>query len=128
MKYDYIGAPWFIEREFWFTKFNFPENLRGTSVVGNGGFSLRSKKLLETSSRLADEGVFKAYQPEDTVLCVYNRKEMEDEGIKFAPSEVAEKFSIEGREHTYENQFGFHGFKWTDISKWKKENTKRGIE
>jgi hypothetical protein len=128
LRYDYVGAPWFAKEEYWFERFNFPEELRNTYVVGNGGFSLRSKKFLETSSRLADQGIFETYHPEDLVMCVHHRKEMQDAGIVFALPEVAEKFSIEGHNHTYDAQFGFHGLKWTDISKWIKQNPKWGIE
>ncbi|NVN96822.1 hypothetical protein HXX01_01070 [Candidatus Nomurabacteria bacterium] len=124
LNYDYIGAPWFVHDEFWFTKFLFPRDLLDKTVVGNGGFCLRSKKFLEVSSRLADEGVFDKYHPEDVALCVWNKDKMEKEGIRFAPNDIAEKFSIEGGDHIYRNQFGFHGFKWTDISLWIKENPK----
>jgi hypothetical protein len=128
MEYDYVGAPWFVKEEYWFERFKFPEELRNTYVVGNGGFSLRSRKLLETSSNFADLGVFKTYQPEDLAMCVYHRREMEETGIKFAPKEVAERFSIEGRNHVYDKQFGFHGLKWTNISEWISKNPKWGIE
>jgi hypothetical protein len=128
LNYDYIGPPWFVHDEFWFKKFNFPRNLFNTIVVGNGGFSLRSKKFLETSSRLANEGAFDKYHQEDLVMCVWQRKLMEDAGILFAPTEIAEKFGIEGEDHTYSNQFGFHGLKWTDISKWIEENPKWNIK
>ena len=54
LKYDYIGAPWLVAD--WSVKnFNFPVSLFGKTVVGNGGFSLRSKKFLETSARLVQE-------------------------------------------------------------------------
>ncbi len=122
LQYDYIGAPWIIQDEFWFELFDFPRRLAGQTVVGNGGFSLRSRRFLETSSRLAAGGAFKKYQPEDLVLCVWDRDKVEAAGMRFAPPEVAEKFSIEGQDHVYDKQFGFHGFKWTDISKWIKEN------
>ena len=128
LKYDYIGAPLIAHSDYWFTVFKFPEELRDTKVVGNGGFSLRSKKFLEASSRLADQGVFKEYQPEDIVMCVHHRKDMEREGVKFASPEVAEKFAIEGRRYVYDKQFGFHGLSWTDISKWIEENPKWGIK
>ncbi len=127
LKYDYIGAPWIINQEFWFTEFNFPRELLNTTVVGNGGFCIRSKKFLKISSRLADQGVFEQYQPEDSVMCVHHKKEMEDAGVVFAPAEVAERFSIEGDGHVYDKQFGFHGFRWTDISKWVDENPRWGI-
>ena len=42
----------------------------------------------------------------------------DEEGIKIAPAELAAKFSIEGDDDEYDNQFGFHGFSWTNIDKW----------
>ena len=58
LKYDYIGAPWLVDN--WSVeKFDFPKELMGKLVVGNGGFSLRSKKFLTTCSQLAKEGAFK---------------------------------------------------------------------
>ena len=128
LKYDYIGAPWFVNDEFWFKKYIFPRELQGKIVVGNGGFSLRSKKYLEISNRLFANSTFDKYHPEDLVMCVWNRKAVEDLGIKFAPIDIAERFSIEGGDHKYNKQFGFHGLKWTDISKWIKENPKWKIE
>jgi len=122
LNYDYIGAPWFVHEEFWFKKFNFPKELLDTLVVGNGGFSLRSKKFLKISSDLFNDGYFKTYHPEDLVMCVWNRKLVENNGIKFAPPEIAEKFSIEGEDHIYDKQFGFHGYSWTNIDKWINEN------
>lgn len=108
--------------------FDFPEKLLGTWVVGNGGFCLRSKKFLETSSRLAQEGAFKKYHPEDVVMCVWDRDKLENEGIKFAPIDIAKQFSIEGDDVIYDKQFGFHGFKWTNIQKWIDENPKWNIK
>lgn len=92
LQYDYIGAPW-----------GFEDGLN----VGNGGFSLRSKRILEEVDKIAKE-----YHPEDVVFCRICRKELEDQGIKYAPVELAAKFSIE-RNYKYqesEGRFGFHGF------------------
>ena len=135
LQYDYIGAPWFIYEEFWFELFDLPRELFDTLVVGNGGFSLRSKKFLEKSAELANKNIFKKYHPEDLMLCVWNRKEMEEVGIKFAPADVAARFSVEGdyrdllnaKLAPYDKQFGFHGLKWTDISKWIEQNPQYGI-
>ncbi|MFA7309068.1 MAG: DUF5672 family protein [Patescibacteria group bacterium] len=127
LKYDYIGAPWLVAD--WATKnFDFPEELLGTWIVGNGGFSLRSKKFLETSSRLAKEGAFKKYHPEDVVMCVWDRDKLEKEGIKFAPVDIAKQFSIEGDDDVYDKQFGFHSLKWTNIQKWIDDNSKWTIK
>jgi len=97
LQYDYIGAPW-----EWYT-----DGLQ----VGNGGFSLRSKRLMEI---VATDPVFdRNYHPEDHVICRTYRKYLEEKyQIKFAPIEVARKFSIEGHNHwnkRHDNQFGFHG-------------------
>lgn len=93
LNYDYIGAPW-------------PQLKH---LIGNGGFSLRSKKLLELTQRMD----LKASNPqstssnEDVLICQTYRKELEDAGIKFAPYEVAKHFSVENEE--YIGQLGWHG-------------------
>ncbi len=89
LEYDYIGAPWPPQTHY--TK-------EGTEVrVGNGGFSFRSKKLLEAPTKLGFTFTDKetGFWHEDGFLCVHYRKELEDYGIKFAPVEVAARFSTE---------------------------------
>jgi hypothetical protein len=89
LKYDYIGAV-------------FP--CRKKEIQGNGGFSLRSIKLIKYLSTLPKE--IKSPYMEDYSICIYNRKFLESLGFKFAPLELAKKFSVEGRPIT--NQFGHH--------------------
>lgn len=96
--YDYIGAPWWHE----------------SRSVGNGGFSLRSKKFLEIGSELE----LATYHPEDDILCRQQWSYMISRGIMYAPESVAKNFSIEycgkyGRKWT--GEFGFHDLR-TDIS------------
>jgi hypothetical protein len=94
--YDYIGAPWPLY-------IGWPKE---GEQVGNGGFSLRSKKFLESSSRLP-----RTMSNEDTYLVCKNRKILESDGIKIAPVEVARKFAIEfplDDQHNINNCFGFH--------------------
>jgi hypothetical protein len=91
LNYDYIGAPWYVNK---FTK-NF--------LVGNGGFSLRSKKYLQTTAQLHYDGKLE----EDIFCCRENKKWMIEQNIKFAPHELAYMFSVEN--YKYTNQFGFHG-------------------
>lgn len=96
-KYDYIGAPW-----------------KQTKVigqkVGNGGFSLRSKKFLEFSSKFAS-----SYgEPEDNFLCLSKYYEATDYGCSFAPLDIASVFSYEYPHDLLGNfdprkHFGFHG-------------------
>ena len=92
--YDYIGASWpWIE-----------DNMS----VGNGGFSLRSKKLLRAMS--AESFSFDPDINEDVLICRVNRQMLErDFGIIFAPREIAERFSYE-KSLPSGPTFGFHGF------------------
>src|SRR3989344_1181308 len=83
-----------------FLDFDYPEELRGQLVVGNGGFCIRSKKFLGVSSMLYNDGYIKRFHPEDIALSVWYRQIFENKGIKFAPTELAKKFSIEGGEYT----------------------------
>lgn len=94
--YDYIGSPWPLY-------IGWPEEGK---QVGNGGFSLRSKKLLEYSKTLVNHTT----ENEDTYL-LNDRKALRDAGIKIAPLEIARKFSVENHldsDHNIENCFGFH--------------------
>lgn len=91
LEYDYIGAPW--------PQFAAPFN------VGNGGFSLRSRRLMEAlrDPRLTLHG------PEDVCICRTNRALLEDHyGLRFAPFEVAARFAYE-RGPLPSATFGFHG-------------------
>ncbi|OGN09323.1 MAG: hypothetical protein A3C61_01565 [Candidatus Yanofskybacteria bacterium RIFCSPHIGHO2_02_FULL_39_10] len=115
LKYDYIGAPWHKDGHF---------------IVGNGGFSLRSKKLLEILQK-DDSLQIPADEPEDTFICQEKREHLESKGIKFAPVDLARQFALEANEKDgveWTNQFGFHGLKWTDISKWLKEHPEYKID
>lgn len=91
LQYDYIGAPW------WFMHSN---------NVGNGGFSLRSKAMLNACKIITD------CHPEDGMIREH-RQELEAMGIKFAPEEIAARFSWEhnGKYEVYKGSFGFHGTK-----------------
>jgi hypothetical protein len=90
LQYDYIGAVW-------------PHH--PDTPVGNGGFSLRSVKLLEA---LESPKITKRH-PEDFCICVDNRELLESEfGIQFAPTHIAEQFAVERSE--WHPAFGFHGF------------------
>ncbi|KND47694.1 MAG: hypothetical protein AB201_02030 [Parcubacteria bacterium C7867-006] len=120
LDYDYIGSPWIV-KDWSIYDFGFPENLRNTRIVGNGGFCIRSRKFLEVSSRMYLSGVFKTYHPEDIALCVWYRDLLTSEGIRFAPVELARRFALEGDDDIYDKQFGFHGL-YTNLDKWMEEN------
>lgn len=104
LEYDYIGAPWTPKTHF--TK-------EGKEVrVGNGGFSLRSRKLLtafvDLNLRFTDNGT--GYWHEDGNICVYYRKVLEDYGIKFAPVKLAARFSTEIKVSETVESFGGHKY------------------
>ena len=94
LNYDYIGAPWWYD---------------DGKNVGNGGFSLRSKKLLEACQKEN----FDNNTIEDNAICRENRELLEKKyKIRFAPESVAERFSFEPnrlRPHFRNDTFGFHG-------------------
>jgi hypothetical protein len=93
MNYDYIGARW-----HWF-----PEGKR----VGNGGFSLRSKRLLEITS--ADSFPLLENIPEDAQICIAQHDYLVNNfQIRFAPENVAAQFSYERDQPNFPT-FGFHG-------------------
>src|SRR3990167_5601215 len=103
-KYDYVGAPWPSKTHF--TK-------DGVEVrVGNGGFSFRSRKLLRIPAILGLEFTDMAtgFWHEDGFLCVHYRKELEKYGIKFAPVELAARFSTELTVPETVKSFGGHKY------------------
>lgn len=98
-QYDYIGATW------------------DDGVVGNGGFSLRSKKLYNMLKELGTDLKYfyedfdtsivdrqywhsvtesgEKIVPEDVVICRIYKNMLEKNGIKFAPHSISDRFSIE---------------------------------
>jgi hypothetical protein len=124
LKYDYIGAPWNMQ-QWLIDKFDLPQEALGKTIVGNGGFCLRSKKFISLCAELAREGKFARYNPEDLAVCVIYRRLFDEKEIQFAPPELARQFSFEGEgldKEGWDGQFGFHGFRWTNISKWEKDH------
>ena len=94
LKYDYIGAPWWKEN-----------SSQDIGNVGNGGFSIRSTKLLKLIAELYDneEG------EEDIIICQTMLPKLKS--CSFAPTSLAKRFSWEGNNNdylTYEGSFGFH--------------------
>lgn len=91
LDWDYLGAP-----------------LRDAAVdraVGNGGFSLRSKRLL----RALQDPEMVLHHPEDICICHTNRDRLERQhDIRIAPLPVAQRFAYE-RTAPNGPTFGFHG-------------------
>lgn len=95
LKYDYIGAPW-------------PDKILFPGVpkrfnVGNGGFSIRSKKLQDF---LKNDQNLTMHRAEDVVICQLNRAYLEAKGFTFAPFDLAKRFSWECLEQS--PAFGVH--------------------
>jgi hypothetical protein len=90
LEWDYIGAPW-----------GYGDGMD----VGNGGFSLRSRRLMDAGK----DPEIKECEPEDERICRTYRPYLEARyGIRFAPLELARRFSVEHVESAYPT-FGFHG-------------------
>ena len=109
LEFDYIGAPWS-------NKIQLNPNLvlhLEKNTVGNGGFSLRSHKLAETTAKINFTSLKFPLKSEDIIICYYLYKEMLNNGIRFAPPELAAQFSMENVNHLYgqdvNSVFGFHG-------------------
>jgi hypothetical protein len=108
LEYDYIGAPWPIPQD----DFSYRDKNGELIRVGNGGASLRSKKLLDLPVDLDLEWkAFYGYYNEDGYICVNYRHIYEENGLKYAPLDVAKYFSHESDIPETEGitPFGFHG-------------------
>ncbi len=90
LSFDYIGAPW--------------NHIAEPFSVGNGGFSLRSLRLLQA---LQSPAVVPNH-PEDVCICVTHRVALEAMGLRFAPTELARRFAVED-DPLSPRVFGFHG-------------------
>jgi hypothetical protein len=90
LKFDYIGAP--------------IAGADQTPFVGNGGFSLRSRKLLDAVTQIT----LRPGEAEDRAISVTHRERLErDFGVAFAPVNFAKRFSHETIDPSGAT-FGFH--------------------
>jgi len=114
LKFDYIGAPWEYSETAYMDPFGNHQR------VGNGGFSLRSLKLLKVPNDFevpweVNTGDFYKHMnaglySEDGNICVHNRHIYESAGCSFAPLEIALSFSKEKQVTEFDGRltFGFH--------------------
>ena len=106
LEYDYAGAPWPIVENNYLTD-------GGDRVrVGNGGFSLRSKKILDAPKNLGLQlEERQGFYNEDGNCTIYHRDKMLNYGIKYMPLEEACIFAHENdvpeNVHIKET-FGYH--------------------
>lgn len=102
-QWDYIGAPW-------------PKTLHfvdDKTRVGNGGVSLRSKKLLVEVAKHGDINMH-----EDHFICQYLRDSLAQKNIKIAPLDTAKYFAFElecddCKVNPETECFAFHGKTYT---------------
>jgi hypothetical protein len=114
--FDYIGAPWPRKKDAYIDPFGKQQR------VGNGGFSLRSRKLLEVPRKYnieweVNQGNFFKHMNADSLaedgnICVHNRHIYELANCTFAPLEVAMTFSRELPIDEFDGRktFGFHRY------------------
>jgi len=110
LKYDYIGASWKVRRSSARWKGLSDVIDENKMVVGNGGFSIRSRRLLEflgTDKYILDQLTNDDYLNQDMFICRKNRRYIMNNGFTFAPTDLANKFSAE--RIPYSGQFGWHG-------------------
>jgi hypothetical protein len=95
LDYDYVGACW-------------PAHWHTPHAVGNGGFSLRSRKLLNMIKHM---GIQASDRHEDYHICLDHRHALEQSGCVWAPAALADQFSIENNTQSewLGKSFGFHG-------------------
>ena len=88
---DYIGAKWFWQ----------PEGRR----VGNGGFSLRSRRLIDA---LQDPRIVLRENEDLTIGATFRPLLEAEHGIRFADEAMADRFAFEAA-YPIAKPFGFHG-------------------
>ena len=116
LEWDYIGAAWPFRNDAFIDPFG------NHHRVGNGGFTLRSRKVLEVPQIEnipfeVNQGTFYKHMNagaynEDGNICVHNRHLFKKHGVKYAPVEVAVRFSQElpVPESKGIKPFGFHRY------------------
>jgi hypothetical protein len=97
LDYDYVGASFFGGS---------PDGYN----VGNGGFSLRSKRLMQCLADNREAYPLGYSRPEDFIICREHRRQLEAFGFKWAPENVANVFAFDTRKPSPDSRhFGFHG-------------------
>lgn len=108
-KWDYVGAPWAGDDD-WITR----RLLETSNIVGNGGFSLRSREICHEAARLWKAGwrhLPDCYLTQEDIF--YTRflprwSSGYRAGVHLAPPDVAARFSVERTALPDNLPFGFH--------------------
>lgn len=99
--YDYIGAPW---------NKNGMMVWKRTNRIGNGGFSLRSKKFMKFVQEDMQKNPLKYLPEPEDVIC---SRILETYNFKYPSVELAARFSLEDPQEdvpfNVHESFGFHG-------------------
>lgn len=109
LQYDYIGAPWFKYEQrrdgiTGLTHIDFDK----PAIGGNGGFSLRSRRLAWHLCDIAKPHDIR----EDVFICRTMLPQLQSQGFKIAPYDVSIRFSFECyRDAVDQRHFGFHAFR-----------------
>jgi hypothetical protein len=113
LDYDYIGSPWPLPTN----DYAYRDSNGEISRVGNS-VSIRSMRLMKypVEHNLKWEKVYDDVYNEDVFLCCTHKNEMERDGLKWAPLEVAVRFA---REHALPENKGIEPFAF---HKWRGEN------
>lgn len=109
LNYDFVGAPWPNDQSW----IDCQQYKNYVNRIGNGGFSLRSRKFLELSANFSHCEGF----GEDVFLNCVNYGYMLSNGVKYPSVDIASKFSYENNLNNWQEReeldinkhFGFHG-------------------
>lgn len=114
LQYDYIGSPWPLPKDE--VRYR---DARGNVVRVGNGVSLRSKRLLDFPGKagIPWEKTGSGDYNEDCFLCCKHKLFLEENGMRFAPLEVAVHF---GREHMIPENEGIDPFlfhQWRGVNR-----------
>jgi hypothetical protein len=101
LSFDFIGAPWPLPKD----DFSYRDEAGDLVRVGNS-VSIRSKKLLTLAAEYPWQS-FHGFDNEDGFIACNHRKDLERQGIVYAPLEVAVHFS---KEHEIPENAGLSTF------------------
>ena len=100
LDYDYVGAP--------SSNLQMINNVEG---ITGGGFTLRSKRLMDYLHTIEFYPIDHPFPGEDTLITNFHRDDIVKRGMKLCPFNIARNFVVQDpidENHTINNTFGFH--------------------